>query len=140
MIHSYNNRYTYDIIKACKECKFLLSRAFLNSSNRVVLSTWNGVGAKGAWYNSIIPTHIMKVDITLASAPHDYDWSLLKKSYYDYCLSNLHLFFNINQLLRLKIKNKWLLWFALFKSFCYYLAVQSPYGYEIYLKSGKNEK
>ena len=116
-----------------REYKFLVSDAFRSAPEHIILEQWNGLGANGDWINKFIPKKIFGVDITLASLPHDFEWSLKKKSRRHFHITNLHLFFNICQILRKKIKYKYLLSFAYVKAVLYYSGVETKIGYRNYL-------
>jgi hypothetical protein len=137
MKYTYKNRTEYDIKKACNEYGFLYTKRFKKVDNDYILSKWNGIGAKGSWINNFIPNHILGVDISLASAPHDCEWSFEPKSKIKFHLSNLYLFFNIAQILRKHIKWKWLMFFAYSRTAKYYFAVETSVGYENYMKHEK---
>ena len=119
----------------CIDSKFMLSEAFLSANDSVIAKQWNGIGADGSWINPFIPKHILGVDISLASVPHDYEWSLMGKNRRHFHWSNLCFFYNIAVLLRQELYYS--LPLAYIIAVNYYTAVDSSIGYKNYLKGAK---
>jgi hypothetical protein len=119
---------------AVQEYRFLVSEAFISAPEHIILAQWNGLGADGSWINPFIPKTILGVDITLASLPHDFEWSLVGKSRRHFHISNLQLFYNICQILRKELR--FLLSVGYSIAVFYYSAVETKIGYKNYLKGG----
>lgn len=71
MFQKFSNRYEYDVKQACLDVGFRVPKVFHRLSNEAITMIWNGIGAKGAWYNKYIPKRVLGLNIQLPSCPHD---------------------------------------------------------------------
>ena len=131
MKYRYDNRFEYDLKKACREYGFIAPRSFWKESNDNLLRIWNGVGAEGGWINPFIPETIYGVNISLASLPHD--WCFANgKTERQFHKANLYFLYNMNQIVRIHSANEFMKDLRYLRTNKYYIAVESKTGWEAF--------
>lgn len=69
--YTYKNRNSYKLPDAVDYYKLEAPPQLKEMTEEEVPYFWNGIGGKGCWYNKLIPNTVYRLDISLASGPHD---------------------------------------------------------------------
>lgn len=133
MKYTFKNRYDYDLKKACEQYGFIASPHFWELNNDQFLNLWNGLGAQQGKLNFLIPDTVWFLDISLASLPHDVEFSI-GNTRNDFHIANLHFLYNMNQIVWAHSSNALIRNLRMLRTHKYYLAVESEAGLIAFLQ------
>ena len=132
----YDNRHEYDLKLACQRYDFLLPEYFMHVTNDELYEIWNGIGATGDWWNDYIPKTVYGVDVTLASLPHDISF-FFEKTKREYHIANLHLLFNMNQIVRYQSNNEFMRTLRYLRTNKYYIGTETDDGWDSFVEGSE---